>query len=273
MRSAWNVPLKRDVGVFLLLIVLSVSVMAIDRTAEGGALVGALAKVFMPFEILTTTLMNFSFIHKENHILRSNMVALSQENALLREQVHEAARLRRLLGFSAEYPDTLRSARVAVTVGERMGGGIVINRGDEIGLARNMTVISPDGLVGVIVRAGRGASHVRRIVDPGYKVSAMTRPARATGILGAKTGGDLVMEWVAPDAEVAPGDTVISSGLGSITPKGIPIGVVRRVRDEPERFSLALEVEPFVDFRRLEEVFIIVREPPDFGSMLTGAGD
>jgi rod shape-determining protein MreC len=119
----------------------------------------------------------------------------------------------------------------------------------------------------VIVRASRGAAQVRRIVDLGYKVSAMTQTSRATGIIGARSGGKLVMEWVAPDADVAPGDTVISSGLGSITPKGIPIGAVSRIRTQPERFSLALEVVPFVDFRRLEEVFVIMRQPPDFSSM------
>jgi rod shape-determining protein MreC len=266
-------PLRRDVGMFLLLVILSVSVMVIDRAGESSAITGALAKVFMPFELLSTTLMDFSFIHKENHILRSRVADLSQENVQLREQIHETVRLRRLLGFSSAYPGTLKSARVAMAVGERLGGGIVIDQGDEVGLARNMTVISPDGLVGVITKTARGASHVRRIVDPGYKVSAMIQSARATGILGARSGGSLVMEWVAPDAEVARGDTVISSGLGSIAPKGLPIGVVKRIGEKPERFSLALEVEPFVDFQRLEEVFVIMRKPPDFRSMLEGAGE
>ncbi len=273
MRYAWNLPLARDVGVFILLVILSVSVMAVDRIGEDGALTGHLARAFVPFQMLSTTLMNFSFIHRENHILRARLMDLSWENALLREQVHEAARLRDLLGFSKTSAGTLSCARVAFVIGERMGGGIAIDRGNESGLVTNMTVLSPDGLVGGVIRVGRGASQVRRVIDPGYKVSAMTRRGRATGILSARRGGKLVMEWVAPDAEVAPGDTVISSGLGSITPEGIPIGAVSRISEQPERFSLVLEVEPFVDFRRLEEVFVIMREPPDFRSMLEDAED
>lgn len=273
MRYAWNLPLKRDVGLFILLVVLSISLIAIDRIGEGNVVAGHLARAFTPFGILSRTLMSFSFTHKENRILRARLTDLSRENALLREQVHETTRLERLLDFRAAYPERLTSGRVVSIAEERMGGGLVIDRGDESGMSRNMTVISPDGLVGVIVRASRGASQVRRIVDLGYKVSAMTERARATGIIGARSGGKLVMEWVAPDADVAPGDTVISSGLGSITPKGIPIGAVRRIRTQPERFSLVLEVEPFVDFRRLEEVFVIMRQPPDFSSMFEDTED
>jgi rod shape-determining protein MreC len=152
--------------------------------------------------------------------------------------------------------------------GERMGGGIVIDKGKAAGLKKNMTVISPDGLIGRIIKVGAGASQVKRIIDPGYRVSALIQRNRAAGIVGTRNDGRIVMEWVAPDADIAAGDTVISSGLGSITPKGIAIGEVKRIEEKPERFSLALEVQPFADFSRLEEVFIILREPPDFRALL-----
>ena len=73
------------------------------------------------------------------------------------------------------------------------------------------------------------------------------------------------MEWVPPKADVAPGDTVISSGYGLVIPKGIPIGQVRSIVERPTEFSLSLEVIPFVDFNRLEEVFVLVPEPGSAG--------
>lgn len=264
MRHAWYLPIQSDVGVFLLLVVLSVGIMAVDRLDEELSVTGRLAALFVPFEGLSFRLMDLSFIQKENRILRAKLMDVSRENTLLREQADEAARLRTLVDFSTSHPGTLCCARVIGEPGERMGGGIVIDKGRSAGLVKNMTVISPDGLVGRVIRVGEGVSQVKRIIDPGYRVSALVRRNRATGILGTRSGGRIVMEWVAPDADVVAGDVVTSSGLGSITPKGIPVGKVGRISEKPERFSLALEVRPFTDFSRLEEVFVILRSPPDF---------
>jgi len=273
MRRAWHLSIQRDVGVFILLVGLSITIATLDRLGNDGVIAGQLARIFIPFENLAETVMNLSFVHKENHYLRSRLVDMEMENARLLEQVHESARLRDLFGFSEGRRDTLCCSRVASILGERMGSGIVIDKGKASGLAKNMTVIGPRGLVGRILRVGRGAAQVKRVIDPGYRVSALVRKSRATGILGAGTDGRLVMEWVAPDASVAVGDTVMSSGLGSITPKGIPIGRVSGVTARLEKFSLALEVEPFVDFDRLEEVFVILRVPPRYGDILEPVQD
>jgi rod shape-determining protein MreC len=270
MRRTWNLPLERDVGLFIILVILSVTVIGVERFSEKVNITGQLARVFVPFQAIASRLMNFSYVDRENEFLRSKIVNLARENALLREQVHETVRLGRLLDFAAARPETLIPARVLGYPGERMGGGIVIDKGEAAGVTRNMTVISYGGLVGTVIKVGRGASQVRRIIDPGYRVSAMLQRSRSTGILGAPGYKRLVMEWVAPDADVAVGDTVISSGLGSITPKGIPIGTVGRVQDRPGEFSLAVEVDPLPDFDRLEEVFVILREPPDFRVLLGG---
>jgi rod shape-determining protein MreC len=253
---------------FLVLVALSVVIMAVDRLDEDSSLTGRLAAVFVPFESLSYRLMDLSFVHTENQILRAKLIDVSRENALLKEQAGEAARLRSLVDFRDSHPGTLSCARVIGEPGERMGGGIVIDKGRSEGLVKNMTVISPDGLVGRIIKVGEGASQVKRIIDPGYRVSALIQRNRATGILGTRSDGRIVMEWVAPDADVVAGDVVTSSGLGSITPKGIPVGKVGRISEKPERFSLALEVRPFTDFSRLEEVFVIMREPPDFQILL-----
>ncbi|MFH1312934.1 MAG: rod shape-determining protein MreC [Candidatus Eisenbacteria bacterium] len=268
MRHVLRLPVKSDVGIFLLLVILSVGIMAVDRLNEDSPLTGRLAALFVPFESLSYRLMDFSFIQKENHILRAKLMDVSRENALLQEQASEAERLRGLVDFRTSHPGTLCCARVIGEPGERMGGGIVIDKGRAAGLVKNMTVVSPDGLVGRIIKVGEGASQVRRIIDPGYRVSALIQRNRATGILGTRSDGRIVMEWVAPDADVVAGDVVSSSGLGSITPKGIPVGKVGRIKEKPERFSLALEVKPFADFSRLEEVFVILRKPPDFQLLL-----
>jgi rod shape-determining protein MreC len=268
MRHGWRLPLERDVRIFILLIILSVSIMVVDRLDEERSIAGQLGKVFVPFLGLSTKVMNYAFVNEQNHMLRERLIDISRENALLREQVHELTRLRGLLEFSAARPGTLRCARVIGGVEERLGGGIAIGVGADAGVEERMTVIACEGLVGRITKAGRGVSRVRRITDPGNRVSAMVQRRRVTGIVGTQVDRTLLMEWVAPDAEVDIGDTVISSGMGLVTPKGIPIGIVSGFRTRPDRFSRSLEIRPFVNFSRLEEVFVIMRKPPDIESML-----
>ena len=268
MRHGRNLRLGRDVAVFILLVILSAGIMALDRLGDNNVIAGQIAKIFIPFESLSSTVMNLSFIRKENRLLRAKVVDVARENATLREQAREIERLRNLLNFEAAHPGTLCACRVVRELGQRMGGGIVLDKGRSSGLERNMTVIAPDGLVGRIIKVTRDVCLVKRLIDPGYRVSALTQRTRATGLLGTHTAGSTVMEWVSPNADVVVGDTVITSGLGSVTPKGILLGSIVRIQEKPERFSLSLDVRPFVDFSNLEEAFVILQQPPDYGTLV-----
>jgi rod shape-determining protein MreC len=261
MRIPWNVLWQKDFPLFILLVVISVVLAAAGRFAGVGTVSNVLGYVFLPFEAFSSKLMDLTYVYGENSVLRERLAETSQENMMLREQVYEIDRLRRLLDFRGPYPVPMQACRVVAEVDERLGGGIVIDRGYAAGLARNMTVVSPEGLVGLVVRAGEGVSTVKRIVDPGSRVSACLQATRATGILRARSDGRVFMDWVPPDAAVEPGDTVISSGLGSVVPKGIPVGLVTGVQEDISKFSLSLEIWPFVDFDRLEEVFVLTSRP------------
>ncbi|MFH1219474.1 MAG: rod shape-determining protein MreC [Candidatus Eisenbacteria bacterium] len=265
MRVPWKALWQKDSPVFIILVVISLGIMALGKVAGVNPVSNALGYVFLPFEALSYKMMNLAFVYQENHLLRGRLTEVSNENMMLREQVHEIDRLRTLLGFRDASPLPLKAAKVVADVDERLGGGIIIDKGYDQGLARNMTVVSPQGLVGLVIRAQEGASAVKRIVDPGSRVSACLQYGRTSGILRARTDGRLFMEWVAPDAEVEPGDTVISSGLGSVVPKGILIGKVREIQEDPDKFSLSLEVGAFVDFDRLEEVFVLMVRPSESG--------
>jgi rod shape-determining protein MreC len=268
MRHGGHLRLGRDVAVFILLVILSAGIMALDRLGDNDVIAGQIAKIFIPFESLSSTVMNLSYIRKENRLLRAKVMDVARENTLLREQTREIERLRDLLDFEAAYPGTLCTCRVVRELGPRTGGGIILDKGRSAGLERNMTVVAPDGLVGRIIKASRDVCLVKRLIDPGYRVSALTQRTRATGILGTHTAGSTVMEWVSPNADVAVGDTVITSGLGSVTPKGIQLGSIVRIHEKPERFSRTLDILPFVDFSSLEEVFVILQQPPDYGTLV-----
>lgn len=273
MKHGRHLQLGRDVAVLVLLVILSAAIMVLDRSSDSSTIVGRIVKIFTPLENLSSTVMNLSFIRKENRLLRASLIEEARENDLLRSQAAEITRLRDLLDFKTARPGTLCACRVVRELGQRMGGGIILDKGRASGLERNMTVISSAGLVGRVIKAARDACLVKRLIDPGYRVSARTQRTRATGILGTQTVGSTIMEWVSPNADIAVGDTIITSGLGSVTPKDILLGSVVGIEEKPEKFSLLLEVEPFVDFDRLEEVFVILERPPDYGMLIDENGD
>jgi rod shape-determining protein MreC len=265
--------LGRDVVVLVVLMILSAGIMALDRSSLSNEFAGQIAKIFTPFENLSSTVMDLSYIRKENRLLRARLMDEARENDLLRREAVEAQRMRELLEFKTAYPATLCVCRVVRELGRRVGGGVVLDKGTASGVERNMTVIAPDGLVGRVIEVARNVSHVKRLIDPGYRVSARALRTRASGILGTQTDGKTIMEWVSPDADVAVGDTIVTSGLGSVTPKGILLGRVTAVHKKPKKFSLSVEVDPFVDFNRLEEVFLILRRPPDYGTLADEEAD
>lgn len=268
MRNVRYQSVQRDLPILAALLGLSIFIAILGKTGGSDFVNELLARVFLPFESLSVRIMNVSYTYEENRILRGRLMEVSRDNMALREQVREIKRLRELVGFSAGYPAACLPARVLGEAEQREGGGIKIDIGTESLIDRDMVVLSPDGLVGRVVEAEYGYSRVKRLIDTGSKVSAMLSRSRSGGILRATGGGRLVMEWVAPKADVVPGDTVISSGYGLVIPKGIPIGQVRSIVERPTEFSLSLDVASFVDFNRLEEVFVLVPEP---GSAVPGS--
>jgi len=117
------------------------------------------------------------------------------------------------------------------------------------------------GLVGRVVVTAALTSTVQPITDPGSYVAARLADARFDGLVAGSPAGSgmLVMSYVKKLAlqEVQYGELVITSGMGQLFPEGIHIGRVREMQAKGYEASLELEIEPIVDFSRLEYVFIL----------------
>ena len=80
------------------------------------------------------------------------------------------------------------------------------------------------------------------------------------GDLELRNKGQCRADYIPPDADVLPGDTIETSGMGGIFPKGISIGkVVKVVQNEGQYDSYAI-IEPVVDFKRLEDVIVLKKK-------------
>ena len=180
---------------------------------------------------------------------------LRRENATLREQ----------LGLSQALPLPRIAAGVIAKDHDNLFSTITINKGARHGVRIDMPVVAwqgdLEGLVGKVVAVGRGSSQVLPLYDPSCQVSARLDESRYEGLASGQ-GNDratLVMRYVKKIAadRIEYGDLVVTAGLGGLYPAGINVGRVRDIRAETYETSLTLEVEPVIDFDRLEYVFVL----------------
>jgi len=186
---------------------------------------------------------------------------LSLENMQLRENKSEVERLRTLLDYKQAQQDqyVLEAARVIARSPNNWYKTITIDKGADSGIAINMPVISPDGLVGKVVSVSGNSSQIWLITDREMAVGAILQETRETkGIVeGMGDNGTLRMINIPYYSQVKNNDKVVSSGLSETYPPGILIGLIKDIKKEANGLVLSATVDPAVDFNQLEEVLVI----------------
>jgi len=143
-----------------------------------------------------------------------------------------------------------------------------VNRGSGDGVAENMTVLIPEGLVGRVVAVSAATCEVLLFTDPRSGVGSLVQDTRTPGIIEGTAGslGLARMIHIPNDAPVEAGQAVVTSGLGSVFPKGIPVGEIAGLRNESSGLFKSADIRPYADLNRLEEVLIVTRVHPESGS-------
>ena len=220
----------------------------------------AVSTLYCPAQRIVSAVGHFKTVAIENEQLKEENARLRQETYHAREGLQELARLHTLVRFDDKWDYPIVTARVVGHNPGRFLTTMVINRGTEHGVKENMPVFSMNGLVGKISKATMSHSRVQLLVDPNLKLSVMDRRTRVVGFLESMDGRRL-MAMVPTHAGIHAGDTLVTSGLGGIFPKGIPVGTVRDVRKSDLDVMRLMDVEPFQEFSILEEVFVMEKEP------------
>ncbi|OHD14501.1 MAG: rod shape-determining protein MreC [Spirochaetes bacterium GWB1_48_6] len=190
--------------------------------------------------------------------LERSYADLKRENDRLKEQ----------LGFlsSAKYASV--SAKIIARDPENLYSTFVLNKGALHGIVKNQAVVAYqngiEGLVGRVVEVGRTSCVVAPIYDTSAFVAVKLERSRYDGLaVGAGTSeAPIIIRYIKKRAkdEIQFGDLVVTSGMQSLYPPGISIGRVTKLKDLDYLTSLELEMEPIIDFGRMEYVFIIRNE-------------
>jgi rod shape-determining protein MreC len=208
-----------------------------------------------PFWSLAGKIQDLLTVYDVNIELR----ALLAENRLERLTYEEAAvenqRFREMLQLlpKPEF-DIIPADAVAYDQGRRLSTLII--RSSE-SLEPFLPVVDENGLVGKISAATDQMATVSLLIGPNCRVAGRDKRSRDLGIVKWQTGRDLYFDNVSLDADVAVGDTVISSGLGGVFPEGLIIGVVTSVATAPGAFFQQITIQPAVDFGSIDNVMVL----------------
>lgn len=199
-----------------------------------------------------------------------------QENKKLKEEIEkmktrdrEAKALRRENDSLRELNDikkrfSYEECAAALVIGKGDGNWFnvfTIDKGGKQGVYENSTVVNSKGLIGRVENSYSTSSNVITIIDANHSVSGMVS---RTGDL-VQIDGDLTlmkkglckMTLVTENADVMIGDTIETSGIGGIYPKGIMIGIVKEFKENSEGTGSYAVVTPYVDFSHMSEVLVI----------------
>jgi len=198
-------------------------------------------------------------VRAENRELKAQIEQMRLEQVRLSEDAAQAHRLQQLLAFKEQFIAQTVPAQVIGSSGSDLSRSIYIDKGSNDGIAPDMAVITAGGIVGKVLRAYPSTSLVLLINDQTSGVGAMLEKSRLQGVLQGTANGEVVLQRVMNDEQVAVGDAVLSSGGDQIFPKGLPVGTVTKVGAGKEMF-LRIQVKPAADLSRLEEVLVVTQK-------------
>lgn len=211
--------------------------------------------------------------HERNLELLAATQRLKTLHSELAEVRAENVRLRRLASYAESRPETrLISAPVIGWGPDARYKGIRIGRGGDDGLRPGMPVVTPDGLVGRVSHVYGTAADVLLVTDPSSAVAAITQRSRArASAAGTGDPHGLRLDYLGRNEDVEDGDILITSNAGGLYPKGLRVGRAVRVQATSYGLFKSAELEPAVDFSRLEEVQIIMDAGPTAAVFVPGS--
>lgn len=202
------------------------------------------------FANLTADQATLSELTEENERLRA-------ENVSLAESAQSAERLQELLDLRDAYSLQSTAARVISGSTDSWSSTVSLDKGTTSGLTSGMPVTSPAGVIGQIVSCGPTTATVRLLSDESSSISCMVQSSRAQGMLSGSASGEVRLTLVPSDEEVSIGDVVVTSGLGGVFPKGLPVGEVTSVESDPSDVYLDIVVELYAHPETSEEVLVV----------------
>jgi rod shape-determining protein MreC len=243
--------------VFVILVCFSLYMQFIQVKHKQNIVDLLLSSTFYLPQSMASYFLHIGNLSKKNIALMEENRKLKLEIDLTKEYAIENERLRKLLLFEdrwGDYPSSLTQI-IAYNPGPYMTT-VVVNSGTSDSISYGMPVFTTNGLVGKISKVFPGYSMVQLLSDPNSRTSVISQRSRVLGTVFSRDNGEMQIQ-ISSYADLVSGDTLVTSGLGGIYPKGIPVGFVTKLEKNNSEVLSYGNVELLQHVESLEEVFII----------------
>lgn len=195
-------------------------------------------------------------VRAENKRLQALVDKYLEELGEYREGYSTNLYLEELLEFKEKLSFEPLAARVVGKEPAYWYQTIVVDRGKKDDVLEGMIVLAPSGVVGQVIHAGEHYSKILLANAPSSAIDAMIQKNRIRGILKGAGERGYVLHYVLKNADIEEGDYIVTAGIGGVFPAGIPLGQVSKIHKKRRGMFQEIEVQPHVDFQKLEFVFI-----------------
>ena len=268
---------RRRLVTFVVLLVLSVGMIAISDTGPVGEVRSGVRFAIAPVQdalsegtrtvtSVAGAISEVDMLRRENEELRAEVARLGDQMAVIESLKDENKKLTKVLGTKSELTDNgIKSVAADVTARqftqfERM---ITLDRGTEANVRKDAPVFSEGGaLLGRVTESGEGWADVVLISDPNSLVAGWVRRTNATGEVVGRLSAPMAMTDIPRTQKLSENDLVVTYGVNlgggfrSVYPKGIPIGRVVDIIDEPEQVVKTALIVPEADLQHVEYVLV-----------------
>jgi rod shape-determining protein MreC len=264
----------------VMLLFVNFAVMALDareRFTQQQTFKGFVQAVFSPVQNATSwvsstgggffnEIFNFRATARENETLKTRLAQTELELRNIQEAKTENYRLQGLLALKAESGPEKVFARVIARDASVWFNTITINRGSSSGIALNMPVITPGGIVGRVVAVSPVTAQVMLITDEKAAAGAIVGQLGGSGALGSVRGlgnsGLVEMRYVSGLQKVETGDYILTTGQDGIYPAGLNVGEVIEVKNGTATQPHQIYIRPSARLDQLTEVAVLLYRPP-----------
>jgi rod shape-determining protein MreC len=197
-------------------------------------------------------------LREENRELRRIAVTLYHERERLHQFGVERNRLRELIGLREDSSYEFLPCEVIARSSSRSNNFVVVDRGADEGVRAGMAVVGYRGLIGRVSHVFSDCSDVLLLSNRSVSVSCLNKRSRTIGMLEWERENLFRLDYIGKEEDVQMGDTLVTSGLGRLFPKGFPVATVFQVTDERGGLSKKVRAASMTDLNTLEELFIVV---------------
>jgi rod shape-determining protein MreC len=205
---------------------------------------------------------------KENEELKLALRQAIEKNNECIETELSNQRLRTFLNFQKTMTNDIIAAQVIGKDPSPWFKSLIVDKGFVDGVKKGLPVIIPEGAAGQIIEVTKHYSKVLLLIDRNSAIDALAQRTRARGIIRGSSDGRFFFQYVLRNYEIQEGETVLSSGLDGVFPKGLRVGQVKSITQKNSSIFQEVLVIPFVDFENLEEVMIVL---PDLNQNVAGS--